>query len=262
MESRKLDCLIQETLEEHTSEVSMSSELQQQIKQEIRRKSEEKFMARRISKRKVVFMAAVLCLIGSMAAIAAGKVTGWTSHTNPTKPDFVSLKDIGRAEAKMGSSIQAVEKFSNGYEFTKGFITEIEESDSSGQTVGLFPSIRLGYEKGNSRLNISLYPADKATGSEKHKEIIKIPYQDYTMTFTKDIYKFVPPEYEITPEERTLMDAGELYISYGSSAVEVEEIISLSWTMGDIHYLLMPSGQTNLTQDNLVQMAKEIIDNK
>lgn len=219
-------------------------------------------MVRRISKRKVILIAAALCLIGSAAAVAAGKVAGWTSHTYSNRPDFVSLKELDQAEEAMGFSIQAVEKFTNGYQFDKGFIIDVQEHDSNGTVLGSFPETSLEYRNGANWVGLSVYPAYKKTETEKHGEIVTIPYGDITLTYTKDIYKFVPPDYQVTPEEEALIEQGKLYVSYGTDAVEIREMTAISWYAGEASYLLMPYGDTPVPQEELVQMAKEIIDSK
>lgn len=259
MGERKLDSLIQETLEMQVSGISMSPDLQKQMKREIHSKLEEKSMKRHISKRKVVVLAVAMCLIGSMAAVAAGKVVGWTSHTYTDRPDFVSLAEIGKAERKMGCELQAVEAFSNGYQFEKGFIVEVEEIDENGLVLGTFPEISMMYKKGNGNVSLSIYPLEKFADKSKHKEIVKIPYGDITLTYTEDLYKFVPPEYQVSEEEKALMEAGELYISYGASEVEVETVRAIAWET-EAGYQLMPVGDDGIGQAELVQMAKEVID--
>lgn len=260
MESRKLDSLIQETLEDGASNITMSSDLQKQIKQEVRNKSKEEYKMKRFSMKKVILLAAALCLMVSMAAVAGGKVTGWVTSSNPSEPDMVSFAELEKAEAKMGHSIQAIEAFSNGFQFKQGSIKEVNELDDSGVVMGTFPEITLDYSKGSSLISYYIYPLEKATGDEKHKTVVSIPYGDYTLIYTADTYKFVPPDYEVTQEETDLMEAGQLYISYGSSKVEVEEIINIGWADADLHYSLMSFGDTAMTQDQLVAMAKEIID--
>lgn len=259
MGERKLDSLIQETLEQQVSGISMSPDLQKQMKRKIHSKLEEKSMKRHISKRKVMVLAVAMCLIGSMAAVAAGKVVGWSSHTYVDRPDFVSLEEIGKAERKMGCEIQAVEAFSNGYRFEKGFIIDVEEIDENGVVMGTFPETSIMYKKGKGNVSLDVYPLDKFADDSRHKEIVKIPYGDITLTYTEDLYKFVPPEYQVSEEEKALMETGELYISYGTDEVEVEIIRGISWET-EAGYLLMPSGDDGIGQAELVQMAKEIID--
>ena len=57
------------------------------------------------------------------------------------------------------------------------------------------------------------------------------------------------------------MDAGDLYVSYGSAQVEDSRIQFVLWTEGEVHYIMM-SKDNAMTAEELVQMAGEIIDNK
>ena len=55
------------------------------------------------------------------------------------------------------------------------------------------------------------------------------------------------------------MDAGELYVSYGTDQVVENEISSVSWTSGGVLYVLQ-SFDTSLTESEMVEMAKEVME--
>lgn len=262
MEDRKLDTLIVETLEQQADRVSMSAELQRQIKQTIRKSQfEEESMMRHISKKKVVLAAAVMCVMMSMAAVAGGKAVGLISSVNPNQPSIVNFADIRRADEAMGSSIKAVEAFSNGLSFQKGFIEKVNQVDEAGTVLGSYPSVTLYYKDGNRGTSMWLTPAGSDDGTAKHAETSVVSYNGINLTLTKDYYRFVPVGYEVSPEEQAAMDAGQLYISFGSDKVENEVYRFLAWD-DEIHYQLMVTDSDGVGDEELIQMAKEIIDAK
>ena len=62
---------------------------------------------RKWSPRKIMVMAAAVCVIGSMTAVAAGKVTQISSHSSHAN-DFTYDK-LGEMEAKLGFTTKAPE---------------------------------------------------------------------------------------------------------------------------------------------------------
>ena len=73
---------------------------------------------RKWSPRKIMVMAAAVCVIGSMTAVAAGKVTQISSHSSHAN-DFTYDK-LGEMEAKLGFTTKAPETFSSGFCFSTG----------------------------------------------------------------------------------------------------------------------------------------------
>ncbi|MCI8335927.1 MAG: hypothetical protein HFI72_01990 [Peptococcaceae bacterium] len=79
--------------------------------------------------------------------------------------------------------------------------------------------------------------------------------------YAKDHYKFVPVNYEVTPEDQAAMDAGELFISYGSDAVEDCYMTNLTWVKDGMKYNLCGQDLA-LDQDGMVKMAEEVMSQK
>lgn len=261
MEDRKLDSLIEETLEQQADRISMSSDLQRKIKQEIRaaQMKEESTMRKHLSVKKVVLAAAVMCVLMSMVAVAGGKVAGWVSGSNPNNPDIVSFAEIGKADSHMGVKVYAVEKFTNGLSFDRGFNQTVNEVDDAGVVVGTFPETMLRYVDGKRFASLSVIPAGRDDQTALHAEKKVITYKGFDLTVVKDYYRFVPTDYVVSPEEEAAMKAGQLYISYGSSEVENVVYYAVTWSNG-LDYNLMASNDNGVGEEELVQMAKEIID--
>ena len=93
MEDRKLDTMIEETLEQQASRISMSPERQRKIKQSVRNnKIKEESRMRHISKRKVVLAAAVMCVLMSIVAVAGGKPLPGYREAVPITPTYQPLR--------------------------------------------------------------------------------------------------------------------------------------------------------------------------
>lgn len=262
MEKEKFDSLMKETLESKADRVTMSSSLQEEIKQKVRSNgTEEAGKMRRLSTKKVVLAAAAMCVLMSVVAVAGGKAAGWVSGSNPNRPEIKTYQDIKAADSYMGSEIKSVEKFTNGYQFKQGHLMEVEEIDENNQKIGSFHEAMLYYQKGEKRITLSVIPLGKDEGTVKHAVSEAVSYEGITLQYSKDFYKFVPADYEVTDEEQAAMDSGELYVSYGSDEVEMKVYQSVAWDDESAHYLITGFG-TDLDMETLVQMAKEVIGEK
>ena len=77
---------------------------------------------RKWSARKIAVVVAAACVLGSMTAVAAGKITHVSSHSYHTN-DFTYEK-LGETEERLGFATKAPEAFSNGYRFSVGVPVE------------------------------------------------------------------------------------------------------------------------------------------
>lgn len=213
---------------------------------------------KRFSKRRVMILAAAMCLIGSMAVAAAGKVTGYVTSTNTNQVDYKTAEDVAKAEHKLGVPAKAVAAFENGYTFYRGFFTEVEGRDDSGQTVTVIPEVNLDYRMGGKHFTINILNASHVN-EEEGKRAEKMTVGDMTLTYNQDTYKFVVPDYQITEEEQAAVDQGDLFVSYGASKNTVEEVNYLRWEQNGAEYTLMTMGENFLSKEELVEMAKEMI---
>lgn len=117
--------------------------------------------------------------------------------------------------------------------------------------------MNLIYQKeGQPDLTIDMEQMQESEGYGVGDETFE--YNGIRLVYSKEHYRFVPPEYQVSEEEQAQMDAGELIISYGSPEVQDSEIQSLNWQADEISYGLMIFDST-ITPAELVQMAEEII---
>lgn len=82
-----------------------------------------------------------------------------------------------------------------------------------------------------------------------------------TLNYTRDQYRFVPPDYQASDEEKAKEAAGELYISYGSDTVTDQVAQSMLWKDGEKVYIITAMDNPMTAQD-MARMAGELIDNK
>lgn len=268
MDRRKFEAFLQDTLEEKSRPVSMSEARREQIHQAIRAQSErqtgtekEETIMRLGFKRKVILTAAAMCIFGTVAAFAAGKIAGYYSGGGAIdQPTYEKFADLASAEEQAGFPMKAVETFENGYSFQKGFLDNVEARDDAGNVVESFPELMLRYENGGNALTIT---AKKARANEIFEgKVTTTEYEGLTLLYKEDNYLFLPPSQEPSEADKRAEEAGELYISYGSDKEERSVYHFMQWDDGGTRYLVMADGEAAPGQEEMAKMAQQIIDSK
>lgn len=224
----------------------------------VHRKIEEETGMRKWSPRKIMVMAAAVCVIGSMTAVAAGKVTQISSHSSHAN-DFTYDK-LGEMEAKLGFTTKAPETFSSGFCFSTGVPVERSDMDEASNVVQKGEEVNLTYKK-SGMPDIHLSVSNMENYGESGNTGQAFDHNGITVMYRADQYLFVPPDYQVSEEEQARADAGELFVSYGTDQVENQVIKGVTWTDGGISYSMI-TFDSSLTPEEMVQMAGEVIDNQ
>ena len=83
-------------------------------------------------------------------------------------------------------------------------------------------------------------------------------FEDIQIDYQWDHYKFVPEDYELTPEDKAMLEQPGYYLSYGSDTVIEQNNHSLTWVKDGVSYHILDSGAKE-TPDTLFAMAEELI---
>lgn len=246
-------------MKETGERISFSQERQEKILADIHCEIQERRKIMRFSSRKKAMLigaTAAIVMLGTVTAIGAGTVTGLFTSVRTDQATYTSSQQVKEGAEVMGAVPKAVAEFDNGLQFQKGYLTQVEGRDDSGTVVGTYPSIMLEYEDG---INLTIErPFEKMKG-EGQEAGQTAEYRGTVISVTQDNYLFLPPDGEPSPEDQALAAAGQLYISYGSEKEEREVFTNVTWKEDGLTYLLFTSN-TEYSADEMVQMAKEVID--
>ncbi len=246
-----LDDKIKNALYEKAMNISPSDAMLDSIKNSVGR--ENIYMKKGFTAKKIIALCAAICAIGAVTAIGGGKVVTMSSHSSrlddikhfPTQAELSKIIDY---------SPKYVEKLGK-YEFDLANPAENEEKDAEGNVINKYRDISFWYKTDNGILTLETKP-DTHT-EEKDGEPIE--YKGKTLYYSSIKYKFVPPDYELTAEDRELMDKKELEVSYGSQEVELKDNASILWVDGDVQYCILDM-DVHVPKDELIAMAKQVID--
>lgn len=225
----------------------------------------ERLFMKRFSKRFIVAFCAIFCLT-CMTAVATGVATGWHGH-NIVGTDTNVYADVAdKLLPKLEYTPNTVEEFTNGFEFAEANLGISQATDENHNDIGReYTNFNLRYKNAatGEELNLSInnipqtaFPEDSVDPAAKN--VTTHTVGDVTVVYKEYQYKFVPPDYEITAEDQTAMDRGDLVMSYGSSEVEEKYLKGVDWYADGVHYNLFGWDLT-LTADDMFAMAEEII---
>lgn len=267
MKRERFDRELEELLRDKAEPVRMGKAQQEQMLSRILERTgepeqkEDMVMFRRFTGRKVLAAAAAICLIGAFGVAAAGKIVTVSSSVRVDQPDYQSAAEVAQAADQMGFVPKSVDEFSNGYQFSNGYFVMLEGADESQTTVAQCPSILVDYTKDGDLVSLSIEAPMPGLEQESETETTR-EYQGIDLNYFQTDSLFVGMDYELTPEEQALVDAGELNVGYGGAGMERQEVTNqfVAWTDQGGEYSLMVDVDAGLTQEDLFAMAEEIID--
>lgn len=237
---------LKRALEERAQAIQPSVDLFDRVKWEAYRCKKEKNRMKLIT-RKAMIIAAILCLIctGCFAASQIGKTIKSGSST-----EIVRYADLEAAAKEIGINGKYVEAFENGYRFASGGVGNNLMQDENGAPVGEEAMSLIIDYRNDAGSFIMLNIEKSAFYAESGIDV--------GFGYCSDAYKFVPTDYEITAEEKVMMEKGELNISYGSEEVEINQVENYIWQDGELIYGLTAL-DANLGEAEMTHMARQIM---
>ncbi len=256
--NEKMDQFLRSAFKEQAEMLQIRPEQTEQMCRAVYQRIEEEGLMRKTwNIRKTAVMAAAVCIIGAMTAVAAGQVKTAISSSSH-KEDFTQYSQLTEQEERLGLDTKAPEAFSNGYRFAYGTPVYSRGEDEQGNVVKEQQDLSLTYSKENmADLNLSVEHSNLFDESAAPDQTAV--HEGITLKYNKDHYRMVPPDYEPDAEERAQEEAGELIISYGTDRVIDQTAQSLTWEDNGQFYTLL-GFDVEMTPEEFYQMAGEIID--
>ena len=263
---QNIDRDIKEYLKNEADMVSAPEDMFFKVRNEILRKEEKRNfnMKYRFLRPKTALIAGIICVITTVTCVAATNLSGWYgSSSKLTEIKTFPTETI--VQEKVGFIPKFVESFENGFEFKTFNYSNNEIKNEKGDTINKFKSADFDYKRENSENNQYLImSADKIDQQYLDENVlnnsVKEQYKGITIEYTSNQYKAVPEGYEPLEEEKELQDKGLLQIGYGSDEITVSENKAVIWYEDGISYCIVNSNYTDLTQEDMINMAKEVID--
>lgn len=203
---------------------------------------------------RTALIAAVLALLLSVTAYAAGgSLAGYNSALRPGAV-WSTLRALPRAEKKLGAPLTVPESFSNGFTFREMDLRYTNRTDDDGAVVETFPVVDVRYKRDGMTVTLNLKRERQMPHGQGWTERESGGASVWCKSQT---YKFVPVDYQVTEEDLARQASGELTISWGTERIQTHAVSTALFTLEGADYLLM--SMEGLPADELFAMAEEII---
>lgn len=212
----------------------------------------------KVIKKAAVVLAAVLLLTTTAYAADFMNIK---SLANTGRGEYISesYKDMDKAMKKAGFEITAPESFESGYSFRNVRVGESGAYDEHNKELFTYKDLVVYYKNPAGTTLYLFTHADREELSQGSREpdMTRI-IDDVQVEYRLDHYKFVPEDYELTPEDKAMLEQPGYYLSYGSDTVVEQDNHSLGWVKDGVNYHILDSGAKE-NPDTLFAMAEELI---
>ena len=256
-----LESKIRETLEKKSDEACADAFAARRIRAKVYQRLEEAEYMKKRNWKKMAVVTVAICVFGSMTVLGLGKTVSITSGSSPKN----AIKSYAAAEAKQNSldaEVKMVEKFSNGYAFKEAMPVEETGRDENGNVTGEGTTLSWRYVK-DGMADVSVYSSRMSFGNENEADVEMVLEDGTVLRYSTMMNKFVPNGYEITEEEKELMEAGKLNIGFGGPDDTIQEKVSSSvlWEQDGILYHVFTFSD-EMSAEEMFGMAQEIAESE
>ena len=212
----------------------------------------------KVIKKAAVVLAAVLLLTTTAYAADFMNIKSLVT-TGGKEYHSESYKDMGKAMKQAGFEITAPESFENGYAFRNVRVGETGAYDEHDKELFTYKDLVV-YYKNPAGTTLSLFThidREELSQNSREPDLTRI-IGEVQVNYWLDHYKFVPVDYELTPEDEAMLQQPGYFMSYGSDTVIEQDNHSLSWVKDGVDYSILDSGAKE-TPDTLFAMAEALI---
>ena len=216
---------------------------------------------KRTNIRKMVLTAAICVAMGAMAvgAVSQMRIGTISRLRNDGHIDYEQLAGV---KEKLGYDCKVPQILPGGYAFSNMSVSNEEAVGEGNTLLRKYNGLLIEYQgNGNDSIMVSItQKADEEWGTDGKMEIAGNAGEidGIPVDINVDIYRLVPPDYQLSEEEKAAVDAGELIISYGSDEARNMVIGNANFIMDGILYCI--TDMNRISKSQLFEIAKAIIE--
>jgi hypothetical protein len=264
--NENIDQKIKECLIDKSDNASVPENMFFKIRNEILKEKDNKgvfTMKHKLLKPKTVIIAGMLIIATSVTCVAATNLSGIFGSTS-LLTEIKTFPSKDKVKERVDFTPKYVESFKNGFKFNTFNDSNEEVRDEKGTAFEKYKSADFEYKKEGSKKDQSLAMYAKKIDQKHFDEntsnnTSSVEYNGIKIEYTSSQYKSVPEGYKPTDEEKELENKGLLEIGYGSDEIEVSQTQSVMWYEEGISYCISNMDYTELSKDDMINMAKEVI---
>ncbi|MDO5784616.1 MAG: hypothetical protein Q4P20_06085 [Eubacteriales bacterium] len=257
MSKYNMDTLLRQAL----APVQPSEQLNQTLKAEMEAHaaSGKAGIIMKFRKKKIFILSAAICAVLATVAIASSGVISYVTGYS-SSDEYTSFSQLNDVEDKADLDIHAVEQFENGYSFHKMYINYWTDHDESGNALSKYKGIHITYQKdGEPNIWLDTEHAKTENPAKERTPVQTKTIQGIDVHYFNDTYKFVPVDYELTPEDEENLNRDDYFISEGADEISITMMSCVSWKQNGIAYSLICDCPDGLPAETLFDMAAELI---
>ena len=214
-------------------------------------------VAKTIKFKRVLVIAAAAILMLGITVIAASIILGAREGHISTEPTYYNVPTVSELNKDIGISVKVLEKYTNGYVFKAGHISELTDYDTENSIIGKYKGLYCSYENNGDTISLDI---DRGIFPELgSNEKVVDEYKNSEIRYVSYINKVVPGDYKLTEQDVIAEKSGKYVLSYGADELKIIKVQILSWTYNGLNYSICAL-DNDITVDELVEMAKETID--
>ena len=202
----------------------------------------------------VICIAAIMAL--SVGVIGAGKLLYVESHSSSAEAikHFPTQQELEKVIDFKPKYLQKLGK----YDFESCVPVHSKDVGENGENLENYTGMNFFYKTDKGILALDTDP--KPTNFDEVDFDIS-EYKGVKYYYDSVLFKCVPPDYQLTDEDKEMQEAGKLQISVGSDKVTVEKTQHVVWEQDGVSYCLSDIG-VEIDKNEFVDMAKSIMDAK
>ena len=208
-------------------------------------------------------LAAVLMLALGITAYAVwGIPVGTVTHSMDNTGEYTSLDELSEVEKIVGYDICLVDSFTNGFAFSKLRVDGWADYDEDYNTLREYYGVNATYRTPDGdEMILFLSPVGDNSGSQKTRPASSERVIGETaVRIYRDHYKFVPEDYEKTPEDIEAEAGGHYCISFGANQIEEKDIVSADLVLSDVVYTFFFDSAPECSDEMMIQMASGLLE--
>lgn len=262
---KKSDNIITNALKFHADAIEASPVMKEKIDQAIWKQENNVFKNERSTSmkwniKKVAVAALGVCLLTGGVCYAAEQMAQYYVSSSAPSDYQTDFSAVDSCAKEAGLDVNALETFANGYTFAEVGVDNTAAIGEEDQKLYEFSELVLRYEK-EGLPSISIFAEDAAYYGDTDEGLIYdavrecdgVEIKCYTVT-----NKFVPIDYELTDEDNANMENPNYNLAFGSSEVEIKQLMSVTWEKDGVHYHLF-GFDLPLSAEEMLDMAEEML---
>lgn len=214
-------------------------------------------VAKTIKFNRVLVIAAAAILMLGITVIAASIILGAREGHISTEPTYYNVPTVSELNKDIGISVKVLEKYTNGYVFKAGHISELTDYDTENSVIGKYKGLYCSYENNGDTISLDI---DRGIFPElgSNEKVIDV-YKNSEIRYVSYINKLVPGDYKPTEQDIIAEKSGKYALSYGVDELKIIKVQVISWSYNGINYSICAL-DNDISSDELAKMAKETID--